>query len=72
MKIFIQVKPNSKNQKIEKISENSFIISVKELPIDGKANRAVIKIIAEIFKVPQTKVRISSGLSAKKKILEIG
>ncbi len=72
MKIFIQVKPNSKNQKIEKISENSFIISVKEPPIDSKANRAVIKIIAEIFKVPQTKVRISSGLSAKKKILEIG
>lgn len=71
MKIFIQVKPNSKNQKIEKISENGFIISVKEPPIDGKANRAVIKIIAEIFKVPQTKVRITSGFSAKKKILEI-
>lgn len=72
MKIFVQVKPNSKKTKTEKISKNSFIISVKEPPIDGKANRAVIKIIAEIFKVLQTKVRITSGLSAKKKILEIG
>jgi hypothetical protein len=37
MKIKVKVKPNSQQQKIEAISEDEFIISLKSPPVDGKA-----------------------------------
>ena len=48
-----------------------FVVSVKERPIDGKANRAIEKAIAEYFHVPVSRVRIVSGHTSREKIIEI-
>lgn len=70
MKIQIKVKPNSR---VEEISQDGdiFQVRVKELPKEGKANKAVIKLLAEYFKVPQHSVRVVSGLGSKNKVIEI-
>jgi len=70
MKIRVKVKPNSR---IEELSQegDSFIIKVKEPPKEGKANQAVIKLLAEHFGVPQSQVRILSGFRSRNKIIEV-
>jgi hypothetical protein len=71
MKIFVSVKPKSKIKKIEKTNENQFYVWVKEAPIKGKANKAVIDLLAEYFKVPKNCIKIISGKSCRKKIIKI-
>ncbi len=71
MKIQVKAKTKAKKELVEKVKENSFLVSVKEPPIGGKANAAVVKALAKYFKIPQAKLRIVSGFKSKQKILEI-
>jgi len=71
MKIFVKAKPLSKEEKIEKIDETNFIVLVKEPPKDGKANRAIIKVIAAYFKITPSRVNLVSGFSSKQKVFEV-
>ena len=41
----ITAKPNAKEDCIEKIDESHYRVSVKEPPVQGMANRAIIKIL---------------------------
>lgn len=70
MKIQVKVKPNSKTEELSQEGD-SFIITVKEPPKEGKANQAVIKLLAEHFGVPQSQVRILSGFRSRNKVIEI-
>ena len=70
MKIQVKVKPNSRTEEISR-EGNNFIVKVKEPPKEGKANQAVIKLLAEHFGVPQSQVRILSGFRSKNKVLEV-
>ena len=71
MKIFVKAKPSAKEEKIEKIDENHYLVSVKEPPIKGKANAAIIKALAGYFKVPSSRVDIVSGYASREKIIVI-
>ena len=72
MLISVAVKPNSKKGPlIEKVSETEFIIFLREKPHDGEANTALLKLLSEYFHVPKTTIKIKSGPSSRKKILEI-
>jgi uncharacterized protein (TIGR00251 family) len=70
MKIQIKVKPSSKTEELSQKGE-SFIVKVKEPPKEGKANQAVIKLLAEHFGVPQSQVRILSGFRSRNKVVEV-
>ena len=71
MKIFVKVKPRTKNESLIKINENNFLVSVKAIPEKGKANEAVINLLAQYFKISKNNIKIISGLSSKNKIIEI-
>ena len=71
MKITVKVKTKAKEQRVEKVAENVFAVWVKEPAQKGKANSAVIKAVAKHFKIPQSRVRITSGLSSRQKIIII-
>ncbi|MBD1927293.1 DUF167 domain-containing protein [Trichocoleus sp. FACHB-90] len=51
MKKQVKVKPNSKNQNIEEAADGSLIINLKSPPVDGKANKELIQILAKKFEV---------------------
>ena len=70
MKIQVKVKPKSKTEEVSR-ENDSFIVKVKELPKEGKANQAVVKLLAEHFGVPQSRVRILSGFRSKNKVVEV-
>jgi len=71
MKIIVKTKPNSKENKIEKIDKANYIVYVKEAPIAGKANAAVIKLLAEYFDISPSMIEIISGYMARVKVIEI-
>lgn len=58
-------------EKVEKIDDNHFVVFVKERPEKGKANKAVIKILSDYFKVRQADVEISAGHTSGQKIIRI-
>ncbi len=78
MRIFAHAKLKAKEEKVEKITvqrltgeEIQYHVSVKELPINGKANEAIIRVLAEYFKVPKSQVRIVAGRASREKIIDI-
>lgn len=71
MKIFVQAKPNSKEQRIEKIDDSHFIVAVRESPIQGRANKAIIKILADYFNAAPSRIKIISGHASRQKIISI-
>ena len=71
MKIFIKAKPSAREEKVEKIDDLNYIVSVKEPPIKGKANDAIRNALAVYFKTASARVKIVSGHSSRNKIVEI-
>jgi len=85
MKIFVKAKAGAKENKIipppqklwtdkkEKGGQEKewFIISVKEPPVSGKANKAIIKLLSEYFNTPASQITLLSGASSKNKIFEV-
>ena len=69
--IEIHVRPSSK--KTEWYFDKNSILkcSLKSPPIEGKANKELIKTIAKNLKIPQHLIEIIQGLASKKKVLKI-
>ncbi|HSR89129.1 MAG TPA: DUF167 domain-containing protein [Candidatus Udaeobacter sp.] len=71
MKIFVKAKPLAYEEKVEKIDANHFLVSVKEPPQNGLANKAIIRAVANYFKIGQSRVVVKKGFTNKNKIIEI-
>jgi hypothetical protein len=71
MKITVTVKPNAKNEKVVSQADGSFVVSLKAPSREGKANARLPKVLAARFDVAPSCIRIVSGASSRKKIIEI-
>ena len=71
MKINVKAKPSAREEKVEKIDEQNYVVSVKEPPEKGKANEAIRNALAVYFKTGSSRVKIVSGYSSRNKIIEI-
>ncbi|XWK89293.1 MAG: DUF167 domain-containing protein [Phormidium sp.] len=71
MKKQVKVKPNSKQQNIQEEADGSLTVHLKSPPVDGKANEELIKLLAEKFNVSKSQITIKSGLSSRRKLVEI-
>ena len=71
MKKSIKVKPNSKNQAIVKEEDGSLTVHLKSPPVDGKANKELIELLAQEFSVSKSQITILIGLSGRNKLVNI-
>lgn len=72
MKVTVRVKPGSKKGSFVQASlTGELLLHVREPAVDGKANRAVIALMADYYEVPKSQVRITGGLTSRDKIIEI-
>lgn len=71
MLINVKAKTRAKNEDVEKVDENNFVVSIKEPPEKGKANFAIERALAQYFKTPIYNVKLVSGFSSRNKIFEI-
>lgn len=71
MLIHVKIIPDSKEDKIIQKDDTKFVVHVREPAEDNRANKRLIEIIADKFKVIKSKVRIITGHHQPSKILDI-
>ena len=67
MTVQIQVKPNARKVGVEILPDGSLKVAVNAPPQEGKANKAVIEVLADYYSVPKSSIRIVMGQKGKKK-----
>lgn len=70
-RISVKITPNAKKEGIIEEGNNCFKIKVKAPAVEGKANEAMIKMLAGYFDIPKSRIKIARGEFAKNKIVEI-
>ncbi len=71
MRIYVSVKPNAKREKVEKVDETHYKVSVNAPAKEGKANKAVVDALSEFFGVGKINIALVSGASSKEKIFDV-
>ena len=67
----VKVKPNARENRLTESKDGVWVASIKALPVDGKANEALIELVAEHFKVRRRQVSIAAGSTSRLKRLFI-
>jgi uncharacterized protein (TIGR00251 family) len=70
-RIRISVKPNARKAEMIKLADGEYRALVSAPAQDGKANLALIELLAEYFEVPKTTIKILRGHGARHKLIEI-
>jgi uncharacterized protein len=70
-RISVTVKPNARSAAIAQVSEVEFRVAIREPARDGKANLALVDLLARYFDVPKSSVTIVRGHASRKKIIEL-
>jgi uncharacterized protein (TIGR00251 family) len=72
IQIRVKVVPRAKRDQISGIMQDgSLKIRLAAPPVDGKANKSLIKLLEEAFNLPGGSVAISSGSHSRKKVVTI-
>jgi len=71
MIITVQVKPNAKHLQSVALKDDIYVVTTKAAAIEGKANVAVRKLLADHFNISKTNVRLIRGVTARIKTFEI-
>ena len=71
MLIKVKVFPNSKKDELIIKSADAFDVKVKEKPEQGRANKAVARILSRYFKIGESGVIMVKGGKRRSKIFEI-
>jgi len=69
--IQLRISPRASRDQVGAVMGNRIKISITAPPVDGKANKHLVKWLAKRFGVSQSQVEIESGLSSRDKSLRI-
>lgn len=61
----LKIKPNAKQTAIVSFQEDYLKVNVHAPPVDGAANKELIRFLAETFKVPKSNVNILHGENSR-------
>ena len=68
----VRVTPRaSKNEIVEVLSDGTIKIHLTAPPIEGKANEALIKFLAEVLEVPPARIEVVAGAGGRDKLISI-
>ena len=70
--ILVRVQPKARKNELS-LSDSKETLKIKLLspPIDGEANKALIKLLAKFFKIKKSSVTITSGKKSRDKRVKI-
>lgn len=71
MIIYVEAHPRSKKEELIVKDENHFKVYIKEPPIEGKANKAIVEVLSRNLKVPKSSILLKKGKKGKIKVFEI-
>jgi len=67
----IKVKPGSRVESLEQQDDGTWLARIKAPPVDGKANAALIALIAAHFGKRRAQVSIRGGASGRMKFVQV-
>jgi len=67
----LKVKPGSREEALIELDDGSWLARVKAPPVDGKANAAVVALVARHFGLRKAQVQIRSGASGRSKLVQL-
>jgi uncharacterized protein YggU (UPF0235/DUF167 family) len=71
-KFSVKVTTRAKKELVQYIDEQKILrVWTKAAPVDGKANSAIIELIAEYLDISKSLIKIKTGLATSNKIIEI-
>lgn len=70
-RIFVTVKTRAREERVEQVDATHLVVMVKALPIEGRVNEAVARLLARHLGVAKTQLRLVSGASGKRKVFEV-
>ncbi|MEZ4459602.1 MAG: DUF167 domain-containing protein [bacterium] len=69
--IQVYAAPRSSRSKIVGLHDGRVKIQISAPPVDGAANDALIRFLAEVLNVPRAQVALTNGHGSKRKTLEV-
>jgi len=69
MRLEVKVKPNARRNVLTAQEDGSWLAEITAPPVDGKANAALIALVAKHFGCPKGAVTVKSGTASRRKVL---
>jgi len=69
--IHVHVTANSREARVTKVGEASFDVKVDEKAVGGRANKRLLEILSEHFRVPRSRISIVRGARSRDKTVEV-
>ena len=63
--------PNVRDDSMVRVSQENFEVRVDERAVGGRANRRLLEILAEHFKVPKSSITILKGTKTRNKTIQV-
>lgn len=70
-RITVKVHPRAKRSRVTGKLGEAYKLDLAAPPVDGKANEACVRFLAELAGVPASRVRIVTGQTSRTKVVEI-
>jgi len=67
----VRVKPNARVSGLVEQPDGTWLATIKAPPVDGKANAALIALVASHFGCSRGKVAIKAGAGGRRKLVRI-
>ena len=67
----VQITPNAKKTEVIGVLDDALKLKLQAQPIEGKANEALVRYLAETLSVPRSAVTITHGQTNKRKLIEV-
>ncbi len=71
MKVFVTVKTGMGESVVKQIDATHYAVTTTELPVRGKANAAIIRLLADHLQVAPSLLAIKRGQTTKRKTIEV-
>lgn len=71
MIIRVKVKPNSSKQSVESFGDGRYLVYLKAVPENGKANNELLNLLSKELGVPPKSMKIKFGQTSDEKIIEV-
>ncbi len=67
----LHIQPGARKTEIAGLHGDALKIRLAAPPVDGKANEALLRFVAETLHLPKSSVCLKSGQTSRRKVLEV-
>ena len=67
----LHIQPGARKTEFAGLHGDALKIRLAAPPVDGKANEALVRFVAEALSLPKSAVNLKSGQTSRRKVLEV-